>query len=88
LIAVNGLDGTERGYQGRLAPQSLYSVAYRILGVLQIQLLIRRPMGVVIGIEVPKKSAKGALRKLEGIEILSEAALYESDMKKAVKANK
>ncbi|GKD68000.1 hypothetical protein Tco_1322090 [Tanacetum coccineum] len=41
-------------------------------------------MGVVIGIEVPKKSAKGALRKLEGIEILSEAALYESDMKKAV----
>ncbi|GJZ13186.1 hypothetical protein Tco_0548416 [Tanacetum coccineum] len=38
LVAVDGLDGTERGYQGRclVAPQLLYSAAYRILGVLQL----------------------------------------------------
>ncbi|GJZ32291.1 hypothetical protein Tco_0577727 [Tanacetum coccineum] len=41
--------------------------------------------------EVPKKSAKGALddsEKLKGIEILSEAALYESYMKQAIKSRK
>ncbi|GJZ95729.1 hypothetical protein Tco_0668063, partial [Tanacetum coccineum] len=45
----------------------------------------------IIGREVPKKSAKGALddsQKLKRIEILSEAALHESDMKQAIKASK
>nr|GEW95839.1 hypothetical protein [Tanacetum cinerariifolium] len=44
---------------------------------------------VVIDREAPKKSAKETLvhsQKLKGIKILSEASLYESDMKKAVKA--
>ncbi|GKB90238.1 hypothetical protein Tco_0962510 [Tanacetum coccineum] len=57
----------------------------------EVQPPIRRSTGVVIGREVPMKSAKGALDdfdKLKRIEILSEAALHESDIKQASKASK
>ncbi|GKF88318.1 hypothetical protein Tco_0259195, partial [Tanacetum coccineum] len=36
LVAVDGLDGTERGYQRRCLGEVLYSAAYRILGVLHL----------------------------------------------------
>ncbi|GJZ25221.1 hypothetical protein Tco_0562680 [Tanacetum coccineum] len=57
----------------------------------EVQPLIRRSTGVVIGKEVPKKSAEEALyhfKKLKGIETLSAATQIMLDIKTATKASK
>ncbi|GJR82256.1 hypothetical protein Tco_0153041 [Tanacetum coccineum] len=54
-------------------------------------LVRRRPTGVVIGGEARKQSDEEGVdnsKKLKGIEMLSEAAQFKSNMKKALKASK